>query len=59
MADYSIETLSWFAVSDDAKWRDVNIRGMKGTVLKGVTGQQFWNNQKLSNSCTVEVTDYT
>lgn len=54
-----IETLCWYAVLDEAKGRDVNIRSVKRTGLKGVTGQQFWDNQRLSNNCTVEVTDYT
>jgi len=31
----------------------------KETGSKGVTGQQFWGDQRLSNSCTVEDTDYT
>jgi hypothetical protein len=31
----------------------------KETGVKGVTGQQFWDHQRLSNSCTVDVTDYT
>jgi hypothetical protein len=36
---------------------DETKNGMK--VVKGVTGQQFWKGQKLSNKCNMAVADYT